>query len=219
MAETNNVGKAAPSIQPSQGIPDSLQEVLFEGPIPGQSLTNPTDERKPWEQAPRYTQLNDVRQKIFMDLLEPERLRSLQTLLSNKVPVNAIAISLLKEGFQTGAINPDMMLNLLEPTMYMIMAIAEKSGIEPVIESENTIDEDVDEEAINNISRESKAPSRGRIPPDGNFNKATVRNIQPQSVGRDIKKQLDELDNEKLQQSLLERRKTPSRESLLGKGE
>ena len=84
MAETNNVGKAAPSIEPSQGIPDSLQEVLFEGPIPGQSLTNPTDERKPWEQAPRYTQLNEVRQKIFMDLLEPERLRSLQTLLSNK---------------------------------------------------------------------------------------------------------------------------------------
>ena len=215
MAETNNVGKAAPSIEPSQGIPDSLQEVLFEGPIPGQSLTNPTDERKPWEQAPRYTQLNEVRQKIFMDLLEPERLRSLQTLLSNK----AIAEVVLTEGFRTGKFNPDMMLNLLEPTMYMIMAIAEKSGIEPVIESENTIDEDVDEEAINNISRESQAPSRGRIPPDGNFNKATVRNIQPQSVGRDIQRQLDKLDNEKLQQSLLERRKTPSRESLLGKGE
>ena len=132
-------------MEASKGIPASLQEVLFEGPVPGESLTKDPNERYPWEGPPRYTSVKEAREKIFLQLLEPDRLRSLQQLLSNGVSVNALAISLLKEGFQNGAINPDLMLNLLEPTMVMITAIAEKSGIEPIIEGEGTIDEEDDE--------------------------------------------------------------------------
>mgnify|MGYP003134217795 CR=1 FL=1 len=201
-------------MEASKGIPASLQEVLFEGPVPGESLTKDPNERYPWEGQPRYTSVKEAREKIFLQLLEPDRLRSLQQLLSNGVPVNALAISLLKEGFQNGAINPDLMLNLLEPTMVMITAIAEKSGIEPIIEGEGTIDEEDDEEDAKRVIAES----RGIIPERGGFNRAKVVNIQPMSVGKDIKAQLDNLNVAKVKESLLQKRNT-NRDSLLSKGE
>lgn len=201
-------------MEASKGIPASLQEVLFEGPVPGESLTKDPNERYPWEGPPRYTSVKEAREKIFLQLLEPDRLRSLQQLLSNGVPVNALAISLLKEGFQNGAINPDLMLNLLEPTMVMITAIAEKSGIEPIIEGEGTIDEEDDEEDAKRVIAES----RGIIPERGGFNRAKVVNIQPMSVGKDIKAQLDNLNVAKVKESLLQKRNT-NRDSLLSKGE
>ena len=201
-------------MEASKGIPASLQEVLFEGPVPGESLTKDPNERYPWEGPPRYTSVKEAREKIFLQLLEPNRLRSLQQLLSNGVSVNALAISLLKEGFQNGAINPDLMLNLLEPTMVMITAIAEKSGIEPIIEGEGTIDEEDDEEDAKRVIAES----RGIIPERGGFNRAKVVNIQPMSVGKDIKAQLDNLNVAKVKESLLQKRNT-NRDSLLSKGE
>ena len=120
------------------GIPKELSEVLFERSIPGQSLTNPVEQRYPWEQPPEITSVREGREKIFLNLLEPNRLRSVLDLLQSKIPVNTIAQVVLREGFNKGKFNPDMMLNLLEPTMYMLMAIAEKAGIEPVIDSDDT---------------------------------------------------------------------------------
>ena len=117
------------------GIPKELQEVLFEKSIPGQSLTNPIEQRYPWEQPPQMTSVKEAREKIFLNLLEPNKLRSVIELMSTKIPVNTIAQVVLREGFNKGKFNPDMMLNLLEPTMYMLMAIAEKAGIEPVIDA------------------------------------------------------------------------------------
>jgi hypothetical protein len=130
-------------------MPENLKDVLFERPIPGQSLTNSPDDRYPWEQPPEYTSVRDAREKIFLDMLEPERLKGIQNLMMNDISVNAIAEVILTEGFRKGKFNPDMMLNLLEPTMYMLMAIGEKSGIEPIVESDG-YDDDEDEEDVQN---------------------------------------------------------------------
>jgi hypothetical protein len=81
------------------------------------------------------TSLKQAREKIFLDLLQPKNVEAVQDLMIDKIPVNAIAEIILTEGFRKGKFNPDMMLNLLEPTMYMLMAIAEKSGIEPIVDS------------------------------------------------------------------------------------
>ena len=131
-------------------IPEKLQEVLFEKSIPGQSLTNPKDQNYAWEKPAKFSSVKDAREDIFLKLLEPKRIQSLQQLMMNKVPVNNIAQLILVEGFKSGQFNPDMALNLLEPTMYMLMAIAEKSGIEPIVEGDDDGEED-DEESINRV--------------------------------------------------------------------
>jgi hypothetical protein len=113
--------------------------------------------------------------------------------------------------FNKGIFNPDMMLNLLEPTMYMLMAIAEKAGIEPVIDSDDT--DELDENDSIDLEKESKS----MIGEGGRFRDAQVKNIQPMSVGKNIKEQLENLDGAKLRASLLEKREPKKRTSLLEK--
>tara|TARA_R100000234_G_scaffold118676_1_gene99633 strand:- start:2414 stop:3001 length:588 start_codon:yes stop_codon:yes gene_type:complete len=193
------------------GIPKELSEVLFERSVPGQSLTNPVEQRYPWEQPPEITSVREGREKIFLNLLEPNRLRSVLDLLQSKIPVNTIAQVVLREGFNKGKFNPDMMLNLLEPTMYMLMAIAEKAGIEPVIDSDDT--DELDE----NDSIDLEKKSKSMIGEGGRFQDAQVRNIQPMSVGKNIKEQLENLDGAKLRASLLQKQEPKERTSLLEK--
>ena len=195
------------------GIPKELSEVLFERSVPGQSLTNPVEQRYPWEQPPEITSVREGREKIFLNLLEPNKLTSVIELMSTGIPVNTIAQVVLREGFNKGKFNPDMMLNLLEPTMYMLMAIAEKAGIEPVIDSDNSIDENVDEDLSNKAINESESFLRE----GGRFQDAQVRNIQPMSVGKNIKEQLENLDGAKLRASLLQKQEPKERTSLLEK--
>ena len=182
------------------GIPKELQEVLFEKSIPGQSLTNPIEQRYPWEQPPQMTSVKEAREKIFLNLLEPNKLRSVIELMSTKIPVNTIAQVVLREGFNKGKFNPDMMLNLLEPTMYMLMAIAEKSGIEPTVDSGEPDEDDEDNIArVNKLDKEFKTEKRS-------FRDAKVNNINRKSVGEDIANKIDEMKLPK-PKSLLEREK------------
>ena len=192
------------------GIPQALQEVLFERSTPGQSLTNAVDQKYPWEQPSEYTSVKDAREKIFLDLLEPNRLRSVIELMSTKVPVNTIAQVVLREGFNKGKFNPDMMLNLLEPTMFMLMALAEKAGIEPVVDSD---EDDLESEEASKLANESKT----FIKEGGRFEDARVKNIQPMSVGKDISDRLEKLDSAKVRASLLQRPEPKDRTSLLEK--
>ena len=183
-----------------QPIPKQLQEVLFEKAIPGQSLTNAVDQKYPWEQPPQMTSLKQAREKIFLDLLQPKNVEAVQDLMIDKIPVNAIAEIILTEGFRKGKFNPDMMLNLLEPTMYMLMAIAEKSGIEPIVDSGEP-DEDDDESIakVKKLNEEFMSEKRS-------FRDAKVNNINRKSVGEDIANKIDKMELAK-PKSLLEREK------------
>jgi len=192
-------------------VPKQMEDVMMEGPVPGQSLTNSPDQAYPWEGEPKYTSVKDAREEIFLQLLDPKKLEGVQNLMMNEVSVNAIAQMVLTDGFKSGKFNPDLMLNLLEPTMYMLMAIAEKSGIEPVIESEG--DEDDEDETAMGVAERNNFIKQG-----GRFQDAVVRNINPASVGGDIKQRLETLDSEKMKQSILQKPspQLPTTESLLG---
>jgi len=201
-------------------IAKEAEEHLFEGPTAGQSLTNSPDTPYPWEGAPEITSVKVATEKIFFDLLKEDNLTTVATLMSQKTPVADIANLLLTAGFQKGKWNPDMMLSLLEPTMYMLLAIAEKAGIDPIlnrddadveIEEEDEIDADIDLERVKT--------QRNRIPEGGGFRDAVVQKINPASVGGDIKEQLKTLDSAKLKESILQKQKPALQEqpSLLGK--
>ena len=118
-------------------------------------------------------------------MIEPQNLKEIQQLMLNDLSVNTIAQVILKDGFEKGAWNPDMMLQLLEPTMYMLLAVAERSGIEAEVESDI---EPEDEESSARVA----ALSNGFIKEGGRFQDAQVREVREESVGRDIAKKLKE---------------------------
>jgi hypothetical protein len=195
-------------------IAKEAEPFLFEGPTAGQSLTNDPENPYPWEKAPEMTSVKMATEKIFFDLLKDENLTTVATLMSQKTPVVDIANLLLQSGFQKGKWNPDMMLNLLEPTMYMLMAIAEKAGIDPVLTRDETdviIEEDEDE-SLQDLQN-SRKQTRNIIPEGKGIKDVQIQKINPASVGGDIKKQLDTLDSAKIKESILQKQKP----SLLGK--
>lgn len=201
-------------------IAKEAEPFLFEGPTAGQSLTNDPSNPYPWEKAPEMTSVKMATEKIFFDLLKEDNLTTVATLMSQKTPVADIANLLLTAGFQKGKWNPDMMLNLLEPTMYMLMAIAEKAGIDPVLTrgDADVIIEDDEDQALQDLQN-SRQQVRNVIPEGKGFKDAQIQKINPASVGGDIKKQLDTLDSAKIKQSILQKQKPDLQEqpSLLGK--
>jgi len=200
----------------NNSIHPDAQAHLFDGPIPGQSLTNSPDQKYPWEQAPELTSQKETTQKIFLDLLKDDNLETVTTLMSDGIPVMDISQMLLMTAFQKGKMNPDMMVSQLEPTTYMLLAIAEKAGIKPVLnrddETEAIEDEETDSEDINTSQQ-----IKNIVTPTGKFKDARINEVNPASVGKNIKVELEDLDMSKVKQSILQKRKQQS--SLLGKQE
>lgn len=126
-------------------------------PIPGSSLTNSPDTPYAWEQAPQFVELQPAMDALFLELTEPEAYHSTMDLVRNGMPIGDIAQVLLTDGFQKGMWNPDLLMLLIEPTMYMIIAFAEKANIQDYITYEGEDEEPADddeqlagiEEAIN----------------------------------------------------------------------
>ena len=201
-------------------IAKEAEPFLFEGPTAGQSLTNDPSNPYPWEKAPEMTSVKMATEKIFFDLLKKDNLTTVASLMSQKTPVVDVANLLLTAGFQKGKWNPDMMLSLLEPTMYMLMAIAEKAGIDPVLtrDDADVIIEDDEDKSLQDLEN-SRQQVRNVIPEGKGLKDVQIQKINPASVGGDIKKQLDTLDSAKIKASILQKQKPAlqNQESLLGK--
>ena len=124
------------------------QEILdylgqMNGPTPGQSLTNNPDEPYPWEKPPIHTKLNEALYSLFDMLTEEEMYIDVVSAIGQGMPIINLTEAILTDGFQKGAWNPDLMVTLIEPTMYMLMSMAEKAGVKYRIDEED--DPDIEE--------------------------------------------------------------------------
>lgn len=192
---------------------------VFERPIPGQSLTNSPEQKYPWDNPPEITSQREATERVFLDLIKPENIETVSTLMADGTPVADVAQMLLMAGFTKGKFNPDMMLNLLEPTMFMLLSIAEKIGLDPKITRED--DEfEIDDDETSSSNLQVANELKNSIGKGGGFKDVKMKKISPTSVGNlNVKEQLESLDTAKLQESLLQKRKTKSTESLLEKPE
>ena len=180
-------------------------------PIPGQSLTNDPDQRYPWESPPEYTDYKQALNFIADQLLDKEVYVPLMKGIGAGVPITDITLQMLQAGFEQGKWNPDLLMMLIEPTVYTLMALAEKANIQYRINGDEEEDMDEDDEkeiqmmrqknlqelANTKVSGESKVPS-GVVP-------------------REI---LQQIDNMEMPQSLLSKEEPrQEEESLLARGE
>ena len=181
-------------------------------PIPGQSLTNDPDQRYPWENPPEYTDYKQALNFIADQLLDKEIYVPLMKGIGAGVPITDITLQMLQAGFEQGKWNSDLLMMLIEPTVYTLMALAEKANIQYRINGDEEEDMDEDDEkdiqmmkqknlqelVKTKVSQESKVPS-GVVP-------------------REI---LQQIDNMKMPKSLLskEEPQQEEEESLLARGE
>ena len=98
-------------------------------PIAGQSLTDNPDLVYKWQQPPEFTDLPTAIDGMFIKLTEPDALSSITDMASRGTPIADITKVILYAGFEEGMFNPDLMSLMIEPTMYMVMGLAEKAGV------------------------------------------------------------------------------------------
>ena len=119
----------------------------MERPMPGQSLTNDPENPLPFEQPPKFVDKTDALEYLFASFVEEKKYIALMGALEQGMPLMDLTKLLLVSGFQDGLWNYDLLLILIEPTAYMIMALAERADIDfKVISPED--DDEADEEEL-----------------------------------------------------------------------
>ena len=173
--------------------------------IPGQSLTNNPDTPYAWEKPAKFSNPREALNEITNLILQPEAIKSTINALSKGASVGDLASAILYAKFTEGDINPDNMLLLMEPTMYLLMAIGEEANIKYNIDEDDMDEFDIeDEEEVQDKINEFK-----NVFSDIKNNEA-VKNVSK-----------DKIDTNVLPQSILDRvkEKGPEMQSLLSKGE
>ena len=101
----------------------------FSAPTPGESLTTPTDMPKAWERPPQFIDQGNAMEAVYMELTEIDNLRKLIDLIDEGTALDEIAQVVLYKGYSEGKWTPDLMMLLIEPTLYLLIAIADYADI------------------------------------------------------------------------------------------
>jgi hypothetical protein len=133
------------------------------GPIPGSSLTSDPNDPAPYEQPPEYVNVHEASEWLFSTLIEKDRYDQLITALHEGIPVADVAQVILFTGFTQGKWDVNLMTLMIEPAMYIIMALAERAGVDFILHRDEDSEEDendaltlgakISEERLNNIKK------------------------------------------------------------------
>ena len=177
------------------------------GAIPGQSLVNDPSQPYAWEQPPEFANPKDALDYMTGLIFQPEAMKEIVGALANGAAVADVAMVMLYAKFTEGKFNPDVLMLLAEPVMYLIMAIGEEANIKYNIEDSNDLDE-LDEEDHEEESKTKIAEFRNVF--DDIKNGTTKKGIEPSKITSGA-----------VPQNILDKVKEegPSIRSLLGKGE
>ena len=107
----------------------NLEDYVSDHPIPGESLTADPNQKLPFEMPPEHADMQEATDYIWERLTREESISQLFTLLRKDVPLSDSAQVITYTGFAEGKWNYDLVLSLLEPTIYMIMYLAYKAKI------------------------------------------------------------------------------------------
>ena len=113
----------------------------FNAPIPGESLTSPSDMPKSWERPPQHSDAENAMEAIYMELTQEDTLRRLLEMIDDDIPLDEIAQVVLYKGYTEGKFNPDLMLLLIEPTLYLLIAIADYGDIRDYVLYKEEVDD------------------------------------------------------------------------------
>tara|TARA_R110000782_G_scaffold142602_2_gene235319 strand:- start:1838 stop:2419 length:582 start_codon:yes stop_codon:yes gene_type:complete len=105
----------------------------FNAPIPGESLTSSPENPKAWERPPEFTNEDDAMKALYLLLTEQDKLKVLVDTIDEGVAIDEIAQVILYKGYTEGKYNPDLMMLLIEPTIYLLISIADYAEIKDYV--------------------------------------------------------------------------------------
>ena len=116
----------------------------FNATVPGDSLTAAPATQQPWEMPSKYTEQDKAMEAVYMELTSPDNLEKLVDIINDGTPLDEVAQVVLYKGYSEGLFSPDLMMLLIEPTLYLLIAIADYADIKDYVLYDG---EDTDPEA------------------------------------------------------------------------
>jgi len=150
----------------------------FDAPIPGESLTADPSNPKPWEQPPEFTDVNEALKELFLLMTDDDYYIELLELIRNDMPLDMLTQTILFQGYMLGKWNTDLMLLLIEPTLYLLIGLAEHNRIfDYVVYTEEK--DDLEEYELKEMIDDDIARMKRKPRPDANKN---IENVLPESL-------------------------------------
>lgn len=104
-------------------------EPMFDGPIPGESLTAELGAR-PWQSPPQYSNIDEVLDYYMSRMSQEDFMVQLVDVLEMGVPVTAIANSIQLSGVMQGLHTIDSGILAMPAIMEMIMMLGDAADVE-----------------------------------------------------------------------------------------
>ena len=182
--------------------PEALNNVnFFDGPIPGQSLTDSPEQPYRWERPPEFVKVDEAMMYFADKLLQPETYTEMMKLLSRGQTVDALAQMILYASFTEGKINPDLMMLCYEPLLFLIMAMAERVDVEYELDDDETELDDLDEDQVKDVNSAMQGlGSAYKTSKQGNELKG-MQNVASK-LKPEIKEELEEVKTEEIKSLL-----------------
>lgn len=132
-------------------------------PIPGQSLTADPNNPAPYEKPPRFTSVHEASEFIFEKFIDEGTYMQMMQMMADDMPIMDITRTVLFTGFTEGQWSPDLMLMLVEPVAYMLLALAERAQIDPVIYRGEDEDDEEEEQVLGTSYEKEKLNSMKKM--------------------------------------------------------
>ena len=113
--------------------------------IPGEGMSNDPENPYSFEQAPEFSVHREALEYLFVTITDEEKYTDILIAIEQGVPIMELTQVILFKGFTEGKWNPDLMMLLAEPLAFMLMALAERQGIDYVI-TRDDVEEDAESE-------------------------------------------------------------------------
>jgi hypothetical protein len=120
----------------------AAEKMKFERAVPGQSLTQDPDSPLPFEKPPEFTNYDQAQDYIFTKLMGNSS--ELVSSLAGGVSIEQLTEVILSTGYQQGKWSVDLLMLLVEPTMYILLFICEVSGVDYVFSDDDMKDMDTE---------------------------------------------------------------------------
>ena len=184
---------------------------------PGQSLTNPPEQKYPWEGPPQFTNRHDAELYILTQLTEEQVFLALMDMIGDGVTVEAITTTYLYNGYAEGLWNADLLLMLVESVAFMIIGLVEKVGLDYKL-YQGEEEDDALEELDPALEDEDEPSEPNALDKTNNMIKEQIRKGASETfTNKKLEEKIEEVPEELVAsaQSLLERDEAPAQEQSL----
>lgn len=169
----------------------------YTGPIPGQSLTNSKNEKYAWEQPARFTNRREAEMYILTELTEKEKFIAVTDIMADGTPLDVLTRTYLFSGYGRGLWDVDLLMLLIEPTAYILMALAEKVEIDYELyagDHDEDVTEDNPDNTLNKIHEANDLVQKG-------IKTLSTKNIKiPQGISSGISKEIESIPEELIEE-------------------